>query len=139
MDAAPLFEKFFDVSVKHEVKYLSYAAAAYYTGGDLKDAKRIFVRMIESVETPESTWLESVISICVEQEDSKEAEKYIKLALGFYPMEIKYWNLLGNSFIEKEDYRGATSAFEIATRVAAPEKGSQWKSLIELYNYIGLP
>jgi tetratricopeptide (TPR) repeat protein len=139
LDAAPLFEKFYEVSAKHEVKYLSYAAAAYYSGEDLKSAKRVFVRMINSVETPESTWLESVISICNEQQDIKETDKYIGLALKYYPMEQKYWNLMGNSFLNKEDYRGAASAFEIASRVQTPDKGSQWKSLIDLYNYLGLP
>lgn len=139
LDAAPLFEKFYDTSSKHELKYLSYAAAAFYTGEDLKNAKRVFVRMIEAVEIPESSWLESIISICMEQEDNKEMDKYINLALQFYPMETKYWNLMGNSFLNKEDYKGAASALEIAARVETPDKGSQWRTLIDLYNFIGLP
>ena len=139
LDAAPLFEKFYDVSLKHEVKYLSYAAAAYYTGEDLNNAKRVFVRMIEAVEIPESNWLESIISICMEQDNQKDTDKYINLALQFYPTDKKYWNLMGNSFFNKEDYRGAASAFEIAARVEAPDKKSQWRNLIDLYNYIGLP
>ena len=139
LDAAPLFEKYYDVSLKHEVKYLSYAAFAFYTGENLKEAKRVFIRMIEAVEIPESSWLESIISICTEQEDQKETDKYIKLALEFYPMERKYWNLLGNSFLNKEDYQGAASAFEIATRVETPDKKGQWRTLIDLYNFIRLP
>ncbi len=137
--AAPLFERYYDLSETHEVKFLSYAAAAFYIGENLKESKRVYIRMIDAVEIPESTWLEQIISICMEQEDQPEVDKYIKMALEFYPMERKYWNLMANSFLTKEDYRGATSAYEIAAFVESPDKKGQWKNLIELYNYVGLP
>ena len=75
-DAALLFEKFYDGSEKHEVKYLSYAAAAYHTGGNLKDAKRVFKKMIDMSETPNRMWIQSMIAICSEMGALDEAEQY---------------------------------------------------------------
>ena len=138
-DAAPLFEKYYELDPKHEVKYLEYAAAAYYTAEDLKNAKRVYVRIIGSAEKPETKWLDSIIAICTAQEDNAETEKYIRMALRNYPMEKKYWNLMAQVFYGKEDYKGAASVLEIATRVQAPEKDSEWKTLVDLYNYINLP
>ena len=76
LDAAPLFEKFYDVSLKHEVKYLSYAAAAYYTGGNRADAKRIFLKMLDMTENPDPSWLKSMITICSEMGALNEAVQY---------------------------------------------------------------
>jgi len=137
--AAQLFEKYYEVNEAHDIKYLEYAAAAYYTAENLGEAKRLYVRMIGLVELPEARWLDSLIYICQGQEDSKGAEKYIRLALSHYPMEKKYWRLLANTYIEKEKFADAAAAFEVASRVELPDQRSEWRALIDLYNYLGLP
>jgi tetratricopeptide (TPR) repeat protein len=137
--AARLFEKFYAMSKDHDIKYLKYAAAAFYGAQNLKEAKRVFIRLINLVEKPDSRWLESVIAICMEQKSPKDALKYIERALSFYPMEKKYWNLMANIYLDQANYNAAASAFEIGTRVKPPDKEKEWKHLIDLYNYLNLP
>jgi tetratricopeptide (TPR) repeat protein len=137
--AARLFEKFYEKSKAHDIKYLTYAAAAFYGAQNMKEAKRIFIRLINLVEKPESKWLESIIAICMEQKATKEALKYIGRALSLYPMEKKYWNLMANIYLDRANYKAAASAFEIGTWVKPPDKENEWKNLIDLYNYLNLP
>jgi tetratricopeptide (TPR) repeat protein len=137
--AARLFEKYYEMSKAHDIKYLTYAASAFYGAQNLKEAKRVFIRLINLVEKPESKWLESVIAICMEQKATKDALKYIERALNFYPMEKKYWNLMATIYLDKSNYNAAASALEIGTRVKPPDKENEWKHLIDLYNYLSLP
>lgn len=137
--AARLFEKFYGMSKDHDIKYLTYAAAAFYGAQNLTEAKRIFLRLINLVEKPESKWLESVIAICMEQKAPKEALKYIERTLNLYPMEKKYWNLMANIYLDQANYNAAASAFEIGAWVKPPDKENEWKNLIDLYNYLNLP
>ena len=137
--AARLFEKYYGMSKDHDIKYLTYAAAAFYGAQNLKEAKRVFIRLINLAEKPESKWLESVIAICMEQKAPNDAMKYIERALKFYPMEKKYWNLMANIYLDQADYNAAASAFEIGTWVKPPDKENEWKNLIDLYNYLNLP
>jgi len=141
-DAAPLFEKYYGMMAEKDIKYLEYAAQTYYMVEDLKNAKRVFLQMLDQTKNPEDikdTWMVQIIGICQAMEDSKEEEKYIRMALDYFPMEKKYWRYLANISLSKEDYTGGTAALEIATRVQLPDQKSEWRSLIELYNYLGLP
>jgi hypothetical protein len=138
-EAAPLFEKYYELMAEKDIKYLEYAAQTFYMAENLKEAKRIFVKMLGLTETPKDNWLLQIIAICQAMEDSKEEEKYIRLALDYFPMEKKYWRYLAQTYLAKEQYTAGTAAFEIATRVALPEKKSEWSTLIDLYNYLGLP
>jgi tetratricopeptide (TPR) repeat protein len=137
--AARLFEKYYEMSKARDIKYLTYAAAAFYGAQNLKEAKRVFIRLINLVEKPESKWLESIVAICMEQKASKEALKYLERALSLYPMEKKYWNLMAAIYLDQANYNSAASALEIGTWVKPPDKENEWKHLIDLYNYLRLP
>lgn len=146
VDSGRLFEKYYEVMPEKDIKYLEYAAQTYYQAENLEEAKRVFVKMIGLTETPKDNWLLQTIGICQAQDDSKEEEKYIRLALDYFPMEKKYWKLLANASLAKaattnndKYYTEATAAFEIATRVELPDSKSDWRTLIDLYNFLGLP
>lgn len=146
-DASPLFEKFYDLSEKKDIKYLEYAAQTALQAENMKESKRLYLRMlglvdagnVESLEKPKDAWMQQIIGICQMQEDAKEEEKYIRLALDYFPMEKRYWKLLANSCLINEEYSPGTAALEIATRIALPDQKSDWTSLIDLYNFVGLP
>lgn len=138
-DAGPLFEKYYEMSEEHDIQYLEYAASAFYAADNLKEAKRVYVKIIGLVETPKDSWMQTIIGICQIQEDTKETEKYIRMALDYFPLEKKYWKLLAGIYGEKDDYTGVAAAYEIATRIKLPEDKSEWQNLIEIYNYLGLP
>lgn len=139
LEAAPLFEKYYDLDEKHEINYLENAAKIFFTAENLKEAKRVYLRMIGLSDTPKINWFDSLIYICQAQENAEDAEKFIRLALEHFPMEKKYWEFLGYARSEKEDFEGTAACFEIATRVQQPDDTSEWQKLIDLYNYIGLP
>jgi len=95
--------------------------------------------MIGLVEIPEDIWMQQIIGLCQAMEDMDEEEKYIRMALDYFPVEKKYWNFLANINLGREEYLAGTAALEIASRVEPPEKKSEWRSLIELYNFLGMP
>ncbi|MFC1494177.1 tetratricopeptide repeat protein [Thermodesulfobacteriota bacterium] len=133
LKAAPMLERVYEEREEKEIRYLNYASQAYYLGEKLEDAKRVKKRMIEISENPESPWFDFLISICFDQEKMDEAEGYIYQALDLFPMDIKYWKWLGNIRIEKEDYVGLVSAYEIGYTVETPKTKKDWKNLIDLY------
>jgi tetratricopeptide (TPR) repeat protein len=122
-----------------DIKYLEWAAQTYYMVENLEEAKRIFLKLLGLQDPPKDTWMMQIIGICQAMEDTRGEEKYIRMALDYFPMEKKYWRYLANVYMAKEDYKGGTAAFEIATRVALPEQKTEWRTLIDLYNYLGLP
>ncbi len=138
-EAAPLMEKVYDIIEKKDIKYLNFAVGSYYQAGKLSDAKRVLMRMIDISEKPDSKWFESIISICMEQDQLGEAESFVLKGLGIFPMDVKFWKLLGNFRQEENDYAGATGAYEIGSRVKPPEKKDEWKTLINLYQYLNVP
>ncbi len=140
-EAAPLFEKYYEQNQAHDIKYLEYAGGAYYSANNFKEAKRVYVKMIglATKDQLKPAWFDSLIYICEAMEDSAESEKYIKLALDHYPMEKKYWKLWANARYQKEDLKAATACYEIGARVEKPTDKTEWRTLIDLYNYLGLP
>ena len=50
-------------------QHLFQAAVAYYQGENLKDAKRLLAKLLDTVRNPDNKWFELMIAICVEQED----------------------------------------------------------------------
>lgn len=131
--SAPMLERVYEEREKKEIKYLNYASQAYYLAEELEDAKRVKKRMIAISENPESSWYDFLISICFDEENIDEAETYLYQALDRFPMEMKYWKWLGNIRIEREDYAGLVSAYEIGYTVEPPKTEKDWKSLIDLY------
>jgi Tfp pilus assembly protein PilF len=137
-ESAPLFEKYYALMAEKDIKFLEIAAQTYYMIENFKDAKRLYLKLIGMTETPKDAWLLQTIGICQAMEDPKEEKKYIRLALDYFPMEKKYWRYLANRLLAEDQFKAGAAALEIATRVEAPEDGSEWRGLIELYNYIGL-
>ncbi len=137
--AAPMFEKVYEMITKKDIKYLINAAKCYYLAEKLEDSKRVFKRLIKMTDPPEKDWYDSIIRIAEDQQNSQEAEGYVMEALTFYPMEVKYWNVLASLRQQQEDIRGTASAYDIATHVKPPEGINQWKILIQLYNYLNVP
>jgi TonB family protein len=103
-DAAVLFETYYALHEGREIKYLDYAAAAYYLADNLTDSKRLYRELIDLMEPPDQKSLNSLISISTEMEDIDDAEKYILLAMDYYPSEDLYPRLLANLHFEREEY-----------------------------------
>lgn len=144
-EAARLFEKLYDTSETKDIEHLSNAASLYYMAEELNEAKRVFKRLIdlpgdtEEVRKKRKDWFNTIINICLEQNQMEEAEGYIWQALAVYPLDRNYWQFVINTRSEKEDYAGMASAYEIANRVQPPEKKKDWEDLADLYRFLNAP
>jgi tetratricopeptide (TPR) repeat protein len=139
VEAAGLWEKLYGMQDPPESKILYQAAAAYYQGEDLKNSKRVLKRMLELPGPAEHKWYELIIDICFQLEEYAEAEGYILEFLEVKPYQSKYWRMLSQIRLDKEELRKGTSDLEIAFQVEAPTKQNQWKNLADLYNYVNAP
>jgi TonB family protein len=52
VEAASLFENYYDLNENHEAKYLEYAAASYNAAGNLKEANRVSIRQQNISDEP---------------------------------------------------------------------------------------
>ena len=139
VEAARLWEKLYELQDPPESKTLYQAAAAYFQGEDLRNSKRVLERMLALPGPAEHKWYELIIDLCFQLEDWAEAEGYILEFLEVKPYQAKYWRMLYQIRIDKEELIRGTSDLEIAFQVEAPKRQNQWKNLADLYNYVRAP
>ncbi|MDM7919886.1 MAG: hypothetical protein QUS12_12060, partial [Methanosarcina sp.] len=138
-EAAPLMEKYYDVSPKKDTKMLEAAAGAYYQIEKYADAKRIIRKMMSTSKEPKENWYTMLLGISFEEEKYDEAEKIIFEALKLFPLSALYWQQLGMVRQAKEDYYGMAGAMEIRTNIKPPEKTAEFKEVFNIYNSLNLP
>ncbi len=133
-EAAVLFEQLYDIEETNTPGgSLPQAAQAYMLADDLDNSRRILEKLVGLPGTPENKWYEVLISICLQQEDDKGAERYILDLLHLDPVQAKYWKQLAQIRMKREEWPTATSDLEISHRVEAPARQSDWLVLGDLY------
>lgn len=138
-EAAPLFEKSYEIREKKDSKYLHQAAAAWYQAEKFLEAKRVLKQMLALPEKPNPDWYQMIINICMELEQMDEAEDYVLEFLRFDPLKDEYWRLLAQFRLDDDDYRSAAGALEISYAVKAPRKKKSWEDLADLFAYLNAP
>jgi tetratricopeptide (TPR) repeat protein len=139
IEAAVLFEKLYDLEDPPKSKNLFQAAACYYQGEDLKNSKRVLERLLRLPGTPEHKWYQLIIEISNALEQMEDVERYILEFLTLDPLQAQYWSLLSQIRLDREDLIIGASDLEIAYRVEAPKRQSQWRNLSDLYLYVHAP
>jgi tetratricopeptide (TPR) repeat protein len=137
-EAGKLFEKLYRIKEQKERKILFQAAVAYYQGQDLKKAKGALAELLESGDEPDPKWFDMIISICVELKEWQEVERRIVDFLRLIPAQAKYWRLLAQIKLDREDYKAAAGDLEIAYRIELPSD-KEWLDLADLYLYLNAP
>ncbi len=133
-EAASLFEQLYEVEETTKPGgALPHAAQAYMLADDLDSAKRVLERLVALPGEPDSKWYEVLINICLEREETKDAERYILDFLRLNPVQARYWKLLAQIRMKREDWHTATSDLDISHRVEAPKIQSEWMILGDLY------
>ena len=138
MEAAGLFEKLYRLKGKTDKKILHQAAGIYFQAENLKEAKRVLTELLTSGGELDPKWYEDMIALCVEQKQWKETEKWVKEFLAWQPERGAYWRLLAQILLDREEFRSAASALEIAHRLDPP-KPSERLELGDLYLYLNAP
>ena len=137
--AAPMWEKTYEIVMKKDLKYLKNAAGCYYQAQKMEEAKRVYKRLIKLSEKPDKDLYNAIILIAQEQGKMEEAEGYVMEALDLFPTEGKYWKLLGNFRLDKEDYPGAGAALEIDSDIEPPNTLKEGKFLVDMYRALNVP
>jgi len=138
-EAAPLFEKIYEVRKEKDSRYLQQAATAYYQIENFQEAKRVLKQMFGLPEPAKPEWYQMIIQICMELNQVKEAESYVLQYLKEDPLKSDYWVLFAQMRLDQEDYKGGASALEISYHIKDPDKISRYEDLAELYNYLNAP
>ncbi len=138
VEAGQLFEKLFLAKGGSDWKILYQAAGIYFQAEELGEAKRVLTQLLTSQGEPEARWYEDMIALCIELQHWKEAETWAKKFLERQPGHAKYWRLLAQKRLDREEYESAASALEIAYRLEEPKPG-EWLDLSELYLYLNAP
>ncbi|MEE8398783.1 MAG: tetratricopeptide repeat protein [Desulfobacterales bacterium] len=138
-EAAPLFERLYEVKEKKDAKFLHQAAICWYQVENFDEAKRILKRLIALPGDPKAEWYQMIINICMELEQMDEAEGYIRQFLAMVPLNADYWRLLAQMRLNKEDYKGGAGALEISYFIKTPKKAKNWEDLADLFAYLNAP
>lgn len=133
-EAAILYERLYEIEETAEPGGSLYPAAqAYLLAEDYDNAKRVLVMLVGLPVKPDAKWYEMLIGICVQQEEDKDAERYIIDFLRMNPVQAKYWKYLYQIRAKRNEWETATSDLEISHRVETPKRQTDWKILGDLY------
>ena len=137
-EAAGLFEKLYRLKGEKDKKVLYQAAGIFFQAEKLKDTKRILTELLTSGGELNPKWYEDMIALCIELKKWREAEKWATKFLEWHPDRSEYWRLLAQVRLDREEYRPAASALEIAYRLENAKK-NEWLELSDLYLYLNAP
>ncbi len=137
-EAAKLFEKLYVLKGKVDKKLLYQASGIYYQAENFKEAKRILTQLLTFKGEPDPRWYEDMIAICLELKEWNQGEKWVRIYLEKRPGQAKYWRLLAQMRLDREEYKSAVSALEITYRLEGG-KQTEWAELGDLYMYLNAP
>lgn len=137
-EAAGLFEKLYRLKGASDKKILYQAAGLYFQAEERAEAKRVLGELLVSGGEADPKWYDDMIALCVELKQWGEAEKWATVYLEQKPEKSEYWRLLAQMRLDRQEYKPAAAALEIAYRLENP-KQNEWLELSELYLYLNAP
>ncbi len=137
VEAAGLWEELYGMQDPPESKTLYQAAAAYYQGEDLRNSKSVMERLLRLPGTPDDEWYQLIIDLCFQLEYYAEAEGYILEFLEVKPYQSKYWRMLSQIRLDKNDTLSGARSLEMALSIQPPNNKNGWRILARLYLSVG--
>ncbi|MEA1922895.1 MAG: tetratricopeptide repeat protein [Pseudomonadota bacterium] len=118
---------------------LYYAAIGYLLAGQAEKSRPLLERLIaDSGKPPKSEWIEAYLQVCLDLNETDKALKLIKRLLANDQNKARWWKLLAQLELQKNNYRQATAALEIYGYLQ-PLEIKELKLLGDLYLTIGAP
>ena len=136
--AGKLFEELYRLKGSNSPEILYQASGVYYQAEQFEDAKRVLAQLLTSKAPKEPKWYEDMIAVCVALNDRPGIEKWVKVYLEKDPSQSRYWRLLAQTHLDRDEYALAASSLEIAYRLENA-KPNEWKELSDLYMYLNAP
>ena len=118
---------------------LYYAAIGYLLARRAEKAQPLLERLLANKsKPPKSEWIEAYLQVCLDLQETDKALKVIKQLLANDQSKARWWKLLAQLHLQKNNYRQATAALEIYGYLQ-PLEIEELKLLGDLYLTIGTP
>lgn len=137
-NAGAYLEKAFSLQEKGSGDLLFQAGSAYYLGEKYSAAVKVLTRLLKLTPKPKSEWVRLTIHSMIEAKQTKQAERLLLTYLNLNPNQVAYWELLAKLYLDREAYKQAASALEVAYQIKDPDK-AKLEQLAYLYRYLEAP
>ncbi|NJB66681.1 tetratricopeptide (TPR) repeat protein [Desulfobaculum xiamenense] len=136
-EAGELFLRAADQSDRPRLGLRHQAAACLFQGGDAARAVDVLAPLVD-LPGAKAPWVRLMVHCLVQLERWDRAEGVLLRFLRMHPDDACYWKLLANVRSERQRYRQAAAALEIAYRLKPPTQKER-ETLSQLYMYVGAP
>ncbi len=138
LKAGRFFRRAYEAEEDPEPELLYQAGAAFYRAEAHDRALRALSQLFDRAEEIEPQWAELLVYTCLEAERWTRAEKTLDRLLEENPQQGRYWKLLAQVRLKREEYRKAACALEIAYDLDPPAP-SEWRNLANIYASVHAP
>jgi len=129
----------YELGAQQQPTLLYYAAVGYLLARRAEKAQPLLERLLaDRNKPPKSEWIEAYLQVCLDLKETDKALKLIKQLLANDQNKARWWKLLAQLHLQKNNYRQATAALEIYGYLQ-PLAIEELKLLGDLYLTIGTP
>ena len=138
LKAGRYYRRAFEATDEPKPELLYQAGAAFYRAKAFDRALIALNDLFARAEEVQPAWAELMVSTCLESEQWARAKDVLNQLLEKHPEQRRYWRLLAQVRLKREEYRKAACALEIAYKLESPDP-SGWKDLANIYASIDAP
>ncbi|MFP4531321.1 MAG: tetratricopeptide repeat protein [Desulfobacterales bacterium] len=138
-EAGDYFVKAFELETeKADLSLLFKGGSAYYNAQAYDKAKQTLNRLMAEAETVKPEWRKLLVYTHVSLKDWDAAESAMTPLLEETPENSDFWKLLAKIHLNRNNYKDAATALNVAYEIKSPEATS-WGDLADMYFYINAP
>jgi len=136
--AGRLYRRAHEASEEPDPELLYRAGAAFYQAEAFDRALSALNDLFARAEEIQPAWADLMVYTCLESGKWARAQDVLDRLLEKHPEQRRYWKLLAQVRLKREEYRKAACALEIAYKLESPDP-SGWKDLANIYASIDAP
>ncbi len=131
--------KAYELEEEQHPTRLYYAAIGYLLAGQAEKSRPLLEQLLaDPGQEPKSEWVEAYLQVCLDLKETDKALKVLKQLLAKDQTKARWWKLLAQLHLQKNNYRQATAALEIYGYLQ-PLETEELQLLGDLYLTIGTP
>lgn len=138
LSAGQYYRRAFKAKKKPEPELLYRAGTAFYRAEAFDRALSALNDLFARAEEIQPAWADLMVYTCLESGKWARAKDVLDRLLEKHPEQRRYWKLLAQVRLKREEYRKAACALEIAYTLEPPDP-SGWKDLANIYASIDAP
>jgi tetratricopeptide (TPR) repeat protein len=138
LNAGQYYRRAFKAKKKPEPELLYRAGTAFYRAEAFDRALSALNDLFARAGEIQPAWADLMVYTCLESGEWARAKDVLDRLLEKNPEQRRYWKLLAQVRLKREEYRKAACALEIAYKLEPPDP-SGWKDLANIYASIDAP